>query len=391
MIEPIEIKGKYNIAKVYANEIELPAVGQLKAMVDSPQFEKCNIAVMPDVCPGKGSVVGLTIRHPENIMFPALLGTDLYCGIKSVMVKSKTKPDLNKLDKFIRQNIPAGMGQLRSKPHRLSEALDPYRKDLNANVNFDKEKLGIGTLGGGNHFIELGKDGHNNYYLTVHTGSRGFGAKISEYWCGIADSLMKEKELDVSHYLAYLYGEDNINRYLDDIQTAEAFANINTDAILEDICKEMGFKVQQTIYSKHNYYNRVFEGYILRKGAIFCGNPGAYVIVGLNMRDGLLLVIPGSNDNKIYHHYKEWNYSLPHGTGRDYSRADAQLYLTVNRFKKEMEGIYSTSISKDTLDESPMAYKSTSELLEIMDELKDDEYIDGYEIIKPVYSFKAGK
>ena len=390
MIEPIVIKGEYNVANVYANEIEISAAGQLKAMVDSPQFKDCNIAVMPDVCPGRGSVVGLTMLHPSDIAFPALLGTDLYCGMKSVKIKTKIKPDLNKLDKFIRQNIPAGMGQLRSKPHRLVEIMGPRRKLMTANVGFDKEMLGIGTLGGGNHFIELGKDSHGDHYLTVHTGSRGFGAKISEYWCDIADMLMKQKELDVSHYLAYLYGDETINRYLNDLHSAEIFADANTDAIIDDICKEMGFKIKHTIYSKHNYLTQAVNGVILRKGAIFCGHSGMDVIIGLNMRDGLLLVQSGSNNDDVYP-YRKWNYSLPHGTGREYSRADAQLYLTVNRFKKEMEGIYSTSISKDTLDESPMAYKSTEDLLEIIDELKEDGYIDGYDIIKPVYSFKAGK
>ena len=382
MFNPIILKGEYNECKVFADNIEPAAQGQLQAMLDLELFKSCKIRIMPDVCPSKGTVVGLTMKHPPNIIFPGLLGPDLFCGITTIKIKSKIKPDLNKLDKVIRSNIPAGMGKLRSTPHKESEALQFM--DHVVDLNIPRAKQGLGTLGGGNHFIELGMSEDKEYYLSVHTGSRNVGAKITEYWNDLAYKAFNDP--NIPYTFAPLIDQDNINNYLIDLNFAEKYAELNSNIILHTICKEMGFKILETVRSVHNYITMPTPNTIvLRKGAIFMSYDKS--IIGLNMRDGLLLV---ESINDLNAHFseevKDWNISFPHGTGRKYSRTDTEQNFTVNEFKKQMDGIYSTSINKDTLDESPMAYKDSNRVIEII-----KPFTKSIKVIKPIYSFKGGK
>ena len=377
------LEGKYTTAKIFADEIDSESLGRLQTMVDMEQFKDCKIRVMPDISPTKGSIVGLTIRHPRSIAFPGLLGTDLYCGIKVVQLDvGKRPPDLNKLDKVIRNNIPAGVGQIRQEPHRFARHMDEFRGKITAPLDFNKSLRSIGSLGGGNHFIELDKDHKGNFYLSVHSGSRNFGADISRYWLDRA--FREEDNDDLPYYLSPLRDPESIKLYIHDLKAAERFAENNVNAIINTICSEMKFKVKMQAYSLHNYPHYLVNGdCILRKGAVFSGTATAWSIIGLNMRDGLLLVKPKGEERDLIN---EWNNSFPHGAGRLYSRADTLQRFTVNQFKKEMNGIFSTSINKDTIDECPMAYKSSDKIID-----RTEHLIRVCCRLKPVYNFKGGK
>lgn len=365
----IQIEGTNCKAKVYAESVDKMAQGFIKKLCDSPAAKDNQIAIMPDVHPSKGSVVGLVMTYTDKII-PGLIGTDIGCGIKTVEIKSKRKIDFNKLDKVIRQYIPSGADvheDLFYKPSYTSNLEDLACKK---HLSMDRIMRSIGTLGGGNHFIEIDKSDDDRFFLNIHTGSRCLGAQIACYY----EDLAYDKCRGYSCYeLSWLEGSD-LARYINDAHIAEVYAIINRDAITSKICREMKFDIIDEFDTIHNYID--FYDKIIRKGAI-SSNKYERLTIPLNMADGCIIGRGTGNST--------WLYSAPHGTGRAYSRTEASNMFTLTTYKNAMKGVYSTCIKKNTIDESPMAYKSSQEVLnQIHDtvEIRDRLY--------PVYNFKAG-
>lgn len=310
---------------------------------------------------------------------------------------------MQKLDKLIRQEIPSGFG-IRSTPHRFIQEVDLSELCCAKHVQIGKAELSIGTLGGGNHFIEADKDEDGNIYIVIHSGSRHLGLEIANYYqeAGykalttyskaetqeiierlkaegrekeISSQLKKlKKECKVPKPLAYVEGE-LLEQYLHDMAIAQEFARLNRKAMMDVIMKGMKLHAEETFTTIHNYID--VENGILRKGAV-SAQAGEKLLIPINMRDGSLICIGKGNE--------DWNYSAPHGAGRLMSRSEAKERFTVSEFKHEMEGIYSTSVSRSTLDESPMAYKG---MQDIVDNIGPTAEI--MSIIKPIYNFKAGE
>ena len=239
-------------------------------------------------------------------------------------------------------------------------------------INRQKADRSLGTLGGGNHFIELDKSDDGSLYLVVHTGSRHLGEEVAEYYTKLANTCLKEQGKEVPYYMSYLEG-DNKAAYLNDVQIIQRYAEWNRQIIVREILKGMKWKVEEQFSVPHNYLD---DSRILRKGSI-SANKGERVVIPANMRDGIILGIGKGN--------ADWNYSAPHGSGRKLKREDVKNRYTVSEFKKEMEGIYSRCVSADTLDEAPFAYRSITEIAEQI-----EDTVEVTKILKPVYNFKAG-
>ena len=376
-MENIYFTGKYNSAIVYTDYIESSAKGVIQAFLDSPISENSDIKFMPDIHPGKGCCVGTTMTI-NNVIVPGFVGIDIGCGVVAYEI-TKGKIELEKLDKFITQQIPSGFA-IRNKPHGIAEE---FRKDLETlqciqkgkKINIEKTLKYLGSLGSGNHFIELAKsENTGNYWLLVHSGSRHLGVDVCSYYHDIAAKFHPE----VPYEFAYFYNlnkdeEEYFDAYLYDMELTQRFAAANRVAIASDIIYHMRWNYGKVFHSVHNYIDT--DDMILRKGAISAKN-NEYIVIPLNMRDGSLICIGLGNPN--------WNFSAPHGSGRKMTRKDAKEFLTLTEYKKEMEGIYSSSISRDTIDESPMAYKDSQN---IIDRLSDTCII--IDKLKPVYNFKA--
>lgn len=362
----IKIKGNFTEAVIYFDTLDSGSEGLIRALCNSVIAEKSKIRVMPDVHPGKGCAVGMTMTL-NNRVAPGLVGVDIGCGMETIKVKPK-RLELQQLDKFIQNKIPSGMN-IRSTPHRFTERAELEKLKCAKNIRMDKAMLAIGTLGGGNHFIELDKS-ENGYYLIIHSGSRHLGVEVERYYHELAYEKTKK---DVPYEFAYLEGT-MMENYLHDMKIVQEFARINRQAIAADIIKELKFAEMESFSTIHNYID--VENKILRKGAI-SALKNEEIIIPLNMRDGCLICRGKGND--------DWNFSAPHGSGRAYNRADTVCSFTLSQYKKEMNGIYSTSISRETLDECPMAYKSSQAIIDAI--VPTAEII---EVLKPVYNYKAG-
>ena len=361
----IKINGNYADAFIYSNELDSGSEGLIKALCNSVIAEKSKIRVMPDVHPGKGCAVGLTMTLNDRVA-PGLVGVDVGCGMGVFKVKPK-RLELQQLDKVIQSKIPSGMN-IRTSPHRFAEMAELDRVKCAKHIRIDKSLLGLGTLGGGNHFIELDKS-DGVYYLIIHSGSRHLGVEVERYY----HELAYERTKDVVPYeFAFLEGE-SFDDYLHDMNIVQKFAELNRQAMADDIIKNLKFTEIESFSTIHNYID--IENKILRKGAI-SAQEGEKIIVPLNMRDGCLICVGKGN--------VEWNCSAPHGAGRAYNRADTNNLFTLSQYKKEMKGIYSTSISRDTLDECPMAYKNSQTIIDLI--VPTAEIV---EILKPVYNYKA--
>lgn len=368
----IEIKGKYNTAKVFTDEIETGAVGQIKAMCDQPFNEGCKIRIMPDVHPGKGCTVGTTMTIADHVV-PFLVGSDIGCGMTVVKLREK-KVELQKLDSFIRQNIPNGR-DVRENRHRSHGRINLEELRCYKKVDIRRARESLGTLGGGNHFIEVDKDDEENLYLVIHTGSRNLGLKVADLYQNKAyHALGGRKQSEIPYELAYLT-EDSMQDYLADMEFMQRFAKLNRRIIKEEIMSNLKLHEVETFETMHNYIDT--ESMILRKGSV-SAKSGEKLIIPINMRDGSLICTGLGNE--------DWNCSAPHGAGRLFSRKDAENNFTVSEFKKQMEGIYTTSISQETLDECPMAYKSMESILS---NIQDTVTVD--KIIRPIYNFKASE
>ena len=340
---------------------------------DHPSAEGSKIRVMPDVHPGKVGTIGLTMTVGDSIL-PSLVGVDIGCGMTMAKVKTKGL-QFQQLDSVIRDKVPVGP-RIREKEHKYADKIDLSELRCYKSINARKANRSIGTLGGGNHFIEVDKDEDGAVYLVVHSGSRHLGMEVADYYLrtGQKESQMK-KQGYASYEMTCLTGE-LMDDYLHDIKIIQEFARLNREAIIDSIVNGMKWKIEDSFTCIHNYVDFSGEKPILRKGAI-SAKEGEQVIIPINMRDGIILGTGLGNP--------DWNFSAPHGAGRIYRRSEVAEHHTVSDFKKAMEGIYSICINKDTLDESPFAYRGIDDIAAV---IKDTVRID--KIVRPIYNYKAG-
>lgn len=406
----INIKGKYSSAEVFADNIDENALVQIEQLCSQPFSEGGKIRIMPDVHAGKGCVIGFTANLGEMVI-PNIVGVDIGCGMLTAEL-GDVDFDFEKLDGIINKYVPVGKdvrnGRIRRFP-KLSE-MNCYRK-LNDTKRIERS---IGTLGGGNHFIEIDIDDDGCKYLVIHTGSRNLGKQVAELYQNLAydvcrgldkmfeerdrliaeykaqgrrqeiqsviKQLMKdynEKATDIPQELCYLTGKYR-QQYLDDMSVCQEFAVLNRQTIAEVIIKNLfgnKFEDYKSFETVHNYID--IENNIVRKGAV-SAKSGEIILIPINMRDGSLICKGKGNE--------DWNCSAPHGAGRLLSRESAKETLSVDEYKKQMEGIYSTCICENTLDESPMAYKSIDEIVKQITPTADI-----IKRIKPIYNYKAVK
>ncbi len=368
----INIDGKYTNAVIYTTDnpetaVDQYAVAQVQQLCDFPASEGSSIHVMPDFHPGKGCVIGLTMTVNDKVM-PNLVGVDIGCGVSAHRIE-KYRADFKKLDKVIRENVPSGFN-IHKKAVGNIDALDLNGLRCAKHVNLGRAACSLGTLGGGNHFIEVDTAEDGSAWLVIHSGSRHLGVEICNWYLKLGNDTLKERGLDVPYELTWLEG-DLAQDYLHDMQLASAFAAANRDAMCRAIFSGMGWKLGDELHSIHNYISR---DNILRKGAIAAVER---CIIPINMRDGIIIGKGKANP--------DWNHSAPHGAGRICSRSKAKEMFTLTDFKKSMDGIYSSSVRKDTLDEAPFAYRALTDIREAISETVDVE-----QVLKPVYCFKAG-
>ncbi|MDE5832694.1 MAG: RtcB family protein [Desulfovibrio sp.] len=364
----LEIRGKHNAAIVYADTLESGAAGRLKALCDQEFVAGEKLRVMPDAHNGAGCVIGTTLTVSDKIS-PNIVGIDIGCGMEAVNI-GRARMEFKKLDSVIRDRVPAGFN-IRKQTHRFAELANLDRLTCAKALEMDKALKSVGTLGGGNHFIEIDLDeASGDYWLVVHSGSRGPGARVATWHQNLAGENRPE---NVPFELAWLKG-DKFGDYVRDMNITLEFADINRRAIVDEILKGMKWKAKDSFSTIHNYLDA--ELMIVRKGAV-SAKKGERLLIPLNMRDGALICEGLGNP--------DWNFSAPHGAGRSMSRKDAKNSLTLSQFKENMKGIYSPSINKETIDESPGAYKPMEA---IIDKIGDTAKI--ITRIKPVYNFKAG-
>lgn len=397
-----ELNGKYNTAKVYATIIDDVSSRQIIELCSQKFAEGEKIRIMPDVHAGAGCTIGTTMTVSDKIV-PNLVGVDIGCGMETVRLK-ETHIELQKLDKLIYAKIPSGFN-IRSKPHRYAEKIDLAKLRCFERINADRAEKSLGTLGGGNHFIEADKGSDGSIYIVIHSGSRHLGLETAKYYQnegyrqlnrssqkeineliaemkaqGREKQIQKElkklenvKRTDIPKHLAYVEGK-LFDDYIHDMKIVQEYAMLNRQAMMDEIIKGMGLHVTEQFTTVHNYIDT--ENMILRKGAV-SAQAGEKLLIPINMRDGSLICIGKGNP--------EWNCSAPHGAGRLMSRSEAKQSFTVSEYKKQMNGIFTTSVNQSTLDECPMAYKDMNAILDNIGETADVA-----DIIKPIYNFKAG-
>lgn len=371
------IHGVYTSAKIFttnttAYSIDDYAIAQIQALCDNEAFEQCSVRIMPDVHPGKVGTIGFTSTLGKRIL-PNVIGIDIGCGMSLAKIKGKTK-EFQKLDVIIRDHVPSGFS-IRKNVHHLADTVDLSRLYCYKHIFEEKALLSLGTLGGGNHFIELDTDAENNIYLVVHSGSRHLGKEVTEYYLTEGQKYLKSKGIAIPYEMTYLENE-LMEQYLHDLKIVQDFAALNRKIIIAEIVKGMKWKILESYSCIHNYVDFSTDTPMIRKGAI-SAKEGESVIIPINMRDGIILGTGLGNP--------DWNYSAPHGAGRIMKRDTVKANYTVSAFKNTMKGIYSSCISKDTLDEAPFAYRN---LEDIEKAIVDTVSIE--KIIKPIYNFKAG-
>lgn len=397
----IELRGKYGEAKVYTDVVDSESISQVISLLNQPYVEGSRVRMMPDIHAGAGCTIGTTMTIQDKIC-PNLVGVDIGCGMETIRIKEK-HIELQSLDKLIRREIPSGF-EIRNRPHRYNEHIDLDGLYCAKHIKLDRARLSVGTLGGGNHFIEANKDDDGNIYIVVHSGSRHLGLEIANYYqeAGYraltsyskaeldaviaqlkSDGRQSEiqgvlkgmkKHTSIPKPLAYVEGE-LMEQYLHDMKIAQEFAMYNRKAMIDVIVKGLGLHIVEQFTTIHNYID--IENKILRKGAV-SAQEGEVLLIPINMRDGSLICVGKGNE--------DWNCSAPHGAGRLMSRSAAKETFTVSEFKKQMEGIYTTSVGRSTLDECPMAYKRIEDIVDNI-----SPTVDIKSIIKPIYNFKAGE
>lgn len=398
----IELKGKYNESKIFTDVVDETSISQVLLLLNQEFVSGSKIRMMPDIHAGAGCTIGTTMTITDKIV-PNLVGVDIGCGMETIRIKEK-HTELQKLDKLIYEKIPSGFN-VREKTHRYFEEIN--LEDLYCYKYIDPRRAekSMGTLGGGNHFIEANKDEEGNIYVVVHSGSRHLGLEVANYYqeegykslngsaqrdvdALVADlkSQGREKEIqksitilkntkrtNIPKQLAYVSGE-LFDHYIHDMKIVQRYAKLNRQAMMDEIVKGMKLHVVEQFTTIHNYIDT--DAMILRKGAV-SAKRGEKLLIPINMRDGSLICIGKGND--------EWNQSAPHGAGRLMSRSAAKESFTVSEFKNQMSGIYTTSVNKDTLDECPMAYKGMDDIVNNI-----GDTVEIIRVIKPIYNFKAG-
>lgn len=366
----MEIIGKHNRAKVFNERIDDVTQAQIQTLVDQPFTKGASIRIMPDMHAGKGSVVGTTMTIHDKVV-PNLVGVDLGCGMLCTEIKAK-RIDFQRLDDVIRRYVPSGMN--------IRDAVHPYAselplEDVRAPYKLDRALRSVGTLGSGNHFIEVNRDEAGRTFLVIHSGSRHLGVQIAEHYQGLAVEQMLEREGEAQKRfqdLAYVEGEVMAD-YMHDVRIAQQYAAANRLAMTDVIVEAMNWNVVDQFDTVHNYIDH--DAMMLRKGAI-SARDGERVIIPMNMRDGSLICTGKGNP--------DWNFSGPHGAGRVMSRSAARKRVDFKEFKRSMEGVWSSSVRPSTIDESPFVYKSMKEIVRYIEPAVT---ID--QVIKPLYNFKA--
>ena len=401
----LEIKGKMNTAICYAKVIEDVAIEQIKRMCDYELTAGNKVRIMPDVHAGKGCTIGTTMTVTDKAC-PNIVGVDIGCGMYTVKLADKNL-DFEKIDEACHY-IPSGRNVWDGRRERFDiQELKCYR----ALKDTKRLARSLGTLGGGNHFIEIDKAADGTHYLVIHSGSRNLGKQVAEIYqqlaidlhAGKEDYFKRREEIirtykeagrrveiqdalkelakeytaktpDVPEDLCWLYGSF-LGDYLHDVEICQRFACRNREIMAETILERTGMSKEEAFHTIHNYIDT--NEMILRKGAI-AAHKGERVLIPINMRDGSVIAVGKGNP--------EWNYSAPHGAGRIMSRGKAKETLSLEEYRASMEGIYTTSVNESTLDEAPMVYKSLDDILDVI-----NEAVDIVDIIKPVYNFKAGE
>ena len=403
-MERMEIRGRCGVAIAYAKVIEEAAVEQIRRLSDYEFTKGASIRIMPDVHWGKGCTIGTTMTVQDKVV-PNLVGVDIGCGMYTVNL-GKGEINLARFDEAA-HFVPSGRDVWEGRQEKFDLlALHCYR----ALKDTKRVARSLGTLGGGNHFIEIDRSADGTNYLVIHTGSRNLGKQVAEYYQNIAidlshgkDELFRARDELIRRYkeegrrselqgaimelyrsfeakaaeipadLAYLYGS-YLEDYLHDIEICQAFARKNREVIARILLERTGLTAGEAFHTIHNYIDT--EERILRKGAI-AAHAGERVLIPINMRDGSILAVGrGSAD---------WNYSAPHGAGRIMSRKAAKEMLSMDEFRKTMANVYTTAVNKSTLDEAPMAYKSLADIIDVI-----ADSVDVIEVLKPIYNFKAG-
>lgn len=401
----IEIKGTHNTALCYTGELEKASAGQIKALCDFEPFAASKIRIMPDVHAGMGCTIGTTMTITGKVV-PGMVGVDIGCGMETVLLKEK-EIDFAALDALIRSEIPCGR-DIRKEHHPLNDEIDLEQLRCAPYVSLARARRSIGTLGGGNHFIEIDRNDNGDLYLVVHSGSRHLGRQTCEYYqtegfhalCGSArfqlDQLIKDmkaqgntKEIHktikrlkqqraeatpVPRELAYVEGR-LFEDYIHDMRIVQKFAVLNRKAMTDIILNGLGLTKVEEFTTIHNYIDT--DSMILRKGAV-SAKQGEKLLIPINMRDGSLICVGKGNE--------DWNCSAPHGAGRLMSRKDAFASLSMEEYEAQMQGIYTSCVNKATLDEAPMAYKPMDDIVANIGPTAEI-----IERIKPVYNFKAAE
>lgn len=367
-----EIHGIYTSATIFTDFTDPYALAQIQMICDHPCAKGSRIRIMPDVHPGKTGPIGLTMTFRDRLL-PALVGIDIGCGMTCAVLGRK-KIEYQRLDTVIREHVPGGMS-IRRAP--LGRGMDfPYEMlECAEHIHLEKTVLSMGTLGGGNHFIEIDRDEEGTYYLTIHTGSRRLGKEMAEHYLRLGSRELKSRGICAPYPMIWIDGP-LLASYLHDLEMVQDYAAQNRLAILETLCKYMRWKPSDVFSCPHNYVTREGDGYMLRKGAASAGK-GERVLIPANMRDGILLASGRGNP--------EWNGSAPHGSGRLLKREDVAKRYTLSQFKSEMKGIHCTCVRKDTLDEAPFAYRDIRAIAALIKDTADVQ-----KILTPVYNYKAG-
>lgn len=404
-MDVLEIKGKVNTALCYAKIVEDEAIEQIRRMCDYPMTEGSKIRIMPDVHAGKGCTIGTTMTITDKAV-PNVVGVDIGCGMYTVNL-GKSNVDFEKVD-VAAHFIPSGRDVWEGRQERFDlTELRCYRELKEAK----RLERSLGTLGGGNHFIEIDQSADGTKYLIIHSGSRNLGKQVADLYQRLAINLNRgygdylekrdeiirtykeqgrrkeiqealkqlhwqvyESETSIPEDLCWLSGK-YLEDYLHDVVVCQVFAKRGREKMAEIILERTGMTGGEAFHTIHNYIDT--DEMILRKGAI-AAHSGEKVLIPINMRDGSVLAVGKGNP--------EWNFSAPHGAGRIMSRTRAKNILSLEEYKKTMEGVYTTSVNENTLDEAPMAYKSLEDIIDVI-----RESVDVIDVMKPVYNFKASE
>lgn len=393
----VSLRGKYNTAEVFTDNVDSKTISQIIELCNQEFVKDSQIRIMPDCHAGKGCVVGTTMTLTDKVV-PNMVGIDIGCNMLATRLE-ETDIDLKKLDQIVNTKVPSG-----ADIHERPVAKFSDIKRLIAPVNILKARCSIGSLGGGNHFIEIDRDKNGDLWLVIHSGSRHLGIEVCNHYQKRAISVLRKeyispkikdavarlkaegKEYDIENTvkiikmqpqpipdaLCYVSGND-FRDYIHDMEIVQRYAVRNCQTMAEIIIDAMGYHVADQFDTIHNYID--IDNMILRKGSI-SAQKGERVIIPMNMRDGSLICIGKGNP--------DWNYSAPHGAGRIMSRSKAKESVDFDVFKESMKGIYSTSVTESTISEAPMVYKPMDE---IMENIKDT--VDVIDAIKPVYNFKS--